>query len=584
MKNKNLILFIQYCCAFVLVTAFGLAVYIQFFYSEIPKGKDSGLSSHMANSEKRLIKFGEDVIIPEVIDSFNLIKSQPIHIKKSSAINRDSRHDEIENECILRFDTFKDMQKFSDTVGEKGFEVLNTIDKWNSIRIKVNNKDTLADLHNHLPRSAEYSPNYYVRIPNHPETSPGDNSSRVTKNSYTPFKNSALSWLDADETNLGSGTGVIVAVLDSGVTDHTAFENTTITEIDLIAESMNSLTDTSALTTESGVNGHGTAVASIIVGNSASSPGVASDAELLSVRVLDANGIGDVFSVAQGIIEAVDAGANVVNMSLGTYASSWVLEEAVNYALENNVALVAAVGNEGVKGIAYPAKYEGVIAVSAVDASEQHTSFSNRGPEVDIAAPGVRVYAAWLDDQIVSFSGTSAAAPYVTGTLASLLSSDPGLTITEAIEIILTYSNDAGAPGIDPEFGHGILNIGRIQDRNKGGIRDIAVSGFFLDQEITNDGDLLQLNLSVQNRGTEWLSRVYVAVYTDSSEEIYEFLNIKVGETASQSIDVGLDRLETKDEIKIYSMASIDGWRDSNPENNYRSFVLRSSAHEDNKH
>ena len=149
-------------------------------------------------------------------------------------------------------------------------------------------------------------------------------------------------------------------------------------------------------------------------------------------------------------------------------------------------------------------------------------------------------------------------------------------------EIILTYSNDVGAPGIDSEFGHGILNIGKIQDRNQGGIRDIAVSGFFLDQEIANDGDF-QLNLSVQNRGTEWLSRVYVAVYIDNSEEIYEFINIKVGETISQSIDVGLNWLENMGEIKIYSMASIDGWRDSNPENNYRSTILRSNSFGDNE-
>ena len=582
MKNKNLVLFTQYGCALVLTVTFGLAVYIQFFYLEIPHVKHSGSSSPVAKPEKRSVEFKDDVIIPEVVDAFDIRTHTPESNQapagKELTPNRNVNRDKIVNELILRFDEHEEMQEFIDLAQGTGVDILNTLEEWNSLHIQVNHEDLISDLLRHFPNRVDYSPNYYVRIPNHPETYPGDNNTRVTDSvHYSPFKKSALSWLGMEESDTSSGQGIVIAVLDSGLADPTLFGDRVVGEIDLIGESVNLSGNTSALTTEFEVNGHGTAVTSIIVGNSELTPGVASGADLLSVRVLDGNGIGDVFSVAKGIIEAVDAGADIINMSLGTYANSWILEEAVNYARENNVALVAAVGNDGMERVAYPAKYEGVIAVSAVDASEQHTHFSNRGHEVDIAAPGIGIYAAWLGNQTVSFSGTSAAAPYVAGTLASLLSSDPSLTVTEAIEIVLSNTNDVGAPGVDPEFGHGILNMKRIRERNQAGIRDIAVSSFFLDQETISESNL-RLIVSVQNRGTEWLPRVYIALYMDSSEEIYEFTSIEVGETVSRAIIIDIDKLGTKGEIRIHAMTSIDGWQDAYPENNYRSSILKGSG------
>ena len=93
------------------------------------------------------------------------------------------------------------------------------------------------------------------------------------------------------------------------------------------------------------------------------------------------------------------------------------------------VVIVAAVGNDAVNAVAYPAAYPGVLSVGAVDANGQHLYFSNRGPAVDLVAPGYGVEAAWLDDQTVLFSGTSAATPIVSGALAALLSTDRALPV-----------------------------------------------------------------------------------------------------------------------------------------------------------
>ena len=111
--------------------------------------------------------------------------------------------------------------------------------------------------------------------------------------------------------------------------------------------------------------------------------------------------------------------------------------------------IVAAAGNDAVEGVTYPAKYEGVIGVSSVDATGKHLYFSNRGEEVDLAAPGIGVTAAWTGNSFIDFSGTSASAPFVSGTLAMLLSENPALRPTEAVEIISSYANDAGFPGRD---------------------------------------------------------------------------------------------------------------------------------------
>ena len=166
------------------------------------------------------------------------------------------------------------------------------------------------------------------------------------------------------------------------------------------------------------------------------SAGVAPAARVMPLRVLGREG-GSEFDIVQAIRYAAGLPnvsgllparrADVINLSLGGESSSALLEHAVGYARSKGVAIVAAVGNEGTRGVAFPARYEGVIGVTSIDAKGSASAFSNYGEGVDLAAPGVDVYSAWEEEGIVSFSGTSTASAFVAGALAAEFSKNPTL-------------------------------------------------------------------------------------------------------------------------------------------------------------
>ncbi|MGY8688851.1 MAG: S8 family serine peptidase, partial [Verrucomicrobiales bacterium] len=137
-------------------------------------------------------------------------------------------------------------------------------------------------------------------------------------------------------------------------------------------------------TTGTEINGHGTAVASVAAGTHAAAPGVAPAAQVLSFRVADSDGNSDSFTLAQGILAAAEAGADVINISLGSTGDSGVVEEAVNKAMAAGSTIVAAAGNNGADSLSYPAAYEGVISVGSVDAAGQHLDFSNTAESLNI--------------------------------------------------------------------------------------------------------------------------------------------------------------------------------------------------------
>src|SRR5690606_921845 len=159
-----------------------------------------------------------------------------------------------------------------------------------------------------------------------------------------------------------------------------------------------------------------------------------------------------------------DRGAAIINMSLGLYADADVVREAVHYAHDKGVVMVAAAGNDAFTQLAYPAAYPEVLAVTAVDAAGRQALFPNQSTTIDFAAPGVGLLAAAVDDRVESFSGTSAAAPVVTGTLAALISEDPSWTPIQAVAVLQRYLNDAGAAGIDPVYGAGVLDWDRLRE------------------------------------------------------------------------------------------------------------------------
>lgn len=215
-------------------------------------------------------------------------------------------------------------------------------------------------------------------------------------------------------------------------------------------------------------NGHGTWVAGIVAAagdNDLGVAGVAWRVRVLPVRVLDENGQGYYSDVAAGIRYAADRGAMVINLSLGGAIYSRALQEAVDYARSRGALAVAAAGNEAARGLNYPAACSGVIGVGATDRNDLPASFSNQGEGLDIVAPGVSILSLQPGGGYVSMSGTSAAAPQVSGAAALLLSARGPLKPEEMEGRLISSARDLGAPGRDDATGWGLLQV----DRTLGG-------------------------------------------------------------------------------------------------------------------
>lgn len=247
-----------------------------------------------------------------------------------------------------------------------------------------------------------------------------------------------------------SARGQVVAVIDSGVDlDHPDLAGVLLPGYDVVDGD----------TVADDVNGHGTHVAGIVgavAGNGVGGAGVAQGVRVLPVRVLGRDGGGSGADVAAGIRWAVDRGATVLNLSLGSPDDSSLLSNAVSYALDKGVTVVAAAGNEGSAAPMWPAAQPGVLAVGAVAEDGTLATFSNRGPHVSLVAPGVGIVSTLPGGQYGSMSGTSMATPFVAGAAAVLRTSS---TPSEVAQRLTSTAVDAGPPGRDDSYGHGRLDL-----------------------------------------------------------------------------------------------------------------------------
>jgi len=215
-------------------------------------------------------------------------------------------------------------------------------------------------------------------------------------------------------------------------------------------------------------NGHGTHCCGVIAAqrNKVGIVGVAPDAKLLVGKVLGDGGAGSVDTIVKGIEWAVSKKADIISMSFGAHVSDKRLQKAIEYAYSKNVLLIAAAGNEGPgpQTVGYPARYPQVMSVAAIDPNRKVAKFSSRGPEVDIAAPGVDILSCYPPKNYAKLSGTSMATPFVAGVVALLLSYDRAKGINrinntmELIEAVKATSFDAGSQGFDNEYGWGLIN------------------------------------------------------------------------------------------------------------------------------
>lgn len=241
------------------------------------------------------------------------------------------------------------------------------------------------------------------------------------------------------QNNGHTGEGVKVAILDSGV--------------DASHEDLNVAGGYSVFgdSPYNDGNGHGTHVAGTVAAldNNVGVVGVAPDAEVYAVKVLDSSGSGSYAGIAEGIEWAINNDMDVINMSLGGSTSSDVLKEYVDLAYQEGILLVAAAGNSGTwlgwfDTVGYPAKYESVMAVAAVDQSNNRASFSSAGNAVEISAPGVGVLSTVPGNSYDSYDGTSMASPHVAGVAAQVWAAKPHLTNVQLRELLNQTAQNLG--------------------------------------------------------------------------------------------------------------------------------------------
>lgn len=278
-----------------------------------------------------------------------------------------------------------------------------------------------------------------------------------------------------------TGQGVIVAVVDTGVAYETytnRFEqapdlaNTTfVPGWDFVNNDSHPNDD----------EGHGTHVTGTIAqstNNGLGVAGIAYNAAIMPVKVLDKNGSGTSIQVGDGIRFAADNGADIINLSLGSSSPDPYIESSCQYAYDLGVTIIASSGNDGAAQVGYPGAFDDyVIAVGATRFDEQKAYYSNAGTSLDIVAPGGDInvdqnndtYADGVLQQTFAanqyknfgyyfYQGTSMAAPHVSGVAALILASNPSFTPDQIRNTLQSSADDLGDPGWDTDFGWGLLN------------------------------------------------------------------------------------------------------------------------------
>lgn len=294
--------------------------------------------------------------------------------------------------------------------------------------------------------------------------------SQMTPNDPLYHRSSALGqwWLDRINAPQAwdkvQGTPITVAVIDTGVdSSHPDLAANLLTGVNLLDQSKPPDDD----------YGHGTHVAGIIAAaanNAEGGAGLASSCKVLPIRVLGTTG-GSTYDVVNGIDYAIKNGARVLNLSLGSSQNSQIEREAIKRALDAGLVVVAAAGNDALSGnpLNYPAAFPGVIGVTATDNQDKRALFSSYNSMVTVAAPGVDI----LSTLPLRFgrygfaSGTSMAAPIVSGAVALLLMRHPDWHAPQVIEALKSSSHDLSREsgkdvGYDPYFGWGLLDASEV--------------------------------------------------------------------------------------------------------------------------
>jgi len=310
------------------------------------------------------------------------------------------------------------------------------------------------------PAVAQAEPNYRVQL-----VDDGAVAARAVNDPQTTGQYSLDRMRVRDAWSWETGAGNLIAVLDTGVqSSHPDLAGRVVPGHDFVNDDANAGDD----------NGHGTWVSGIIAARANDSYGIAgiswSD-KILPVKIMSREGTGSTSDLIAAIRYSADRGADVINMSVGGFPYSQIMQDAVNYAFAKGAVLVAAAGNNRREERFYPASFANVISVSATQVNDEFSNWSSYGPDVDVSAPGSSVlttncykctYAdhdSWGSHTYIS--GTSFATPNVSGVVALIRARYPAYTPQQVVNRLFNTVDDLGYPGWDNRYGRGRVNAYR---------------------------------------------------------------------------------------------------------------------------
>lgn len=268
---------------------------------------------------------------------------------------------------------------------------------------------------------------------------------------------------------------VVVADIDTGITTHTSFENRVLDSGKSFVGDETSVSD---------LSGHGTATAGCIVLSTLS------NVKILPIRLFYGEEQSYTSTGVYDCVEyAVEQKADIINMSYGAGVADPLEKEAIADAAKAGIILVAAYGNDGRETASkYPACYDNVIGVSAIDSSLNIASFSNYGTKVDLSAPGDKIYTVSWTGGYTILSGTSFSSPYVAAGAALIKSYNPKLSESQVIHILYDNAVDCGSKGWDKYYGNGVLCFANIADYFSDSANDVYTHEILKVSFVSNGG------------------------------------------------------------------------------------------------
>ncbi|MBI9008485.1 MAG: S8 family serine peptidase [Tenericutes bacterium] len=309
-------------------------------------------------------------------------------------------------------------------------------------------------------------------------------------------------------------SNILIAIIDTGIdTSHPEFSGR------ISPYSKNIVTNEIGLSAIEDDYGHGTMVAGIIAANKDNSEGIAGITQNTSLLIIKTNVTNeDSFKdsdLIEAIYYAIEQGADIINLSLGSNYANPQTEEAIKAATQSGIVVVGASGNEGTDELMYPASFEECISVGAVDEDMEIAIYSSFNDAVDLTAPGSDIITTSMNSGYVMGSGTSFAAPHVSGIIALYMSLYPNATINEIKQKLYATALDLGDNSLDPYYGYGLIDANKLFSTSFYEVSFETIPGSYLDSLYIIDGSYL-----IDTETPVLDNQVFVGWYIDSNRTI----------------------------------------------------------------